>query len=111
MRAETKTGPDASPGAPPIPVIKDINQSVYAAANQPGALNMAVCHTCETTHSLAGWVVVLAGDAGTKLERHYGAELAARLIYRESKSPINPARLYDGDDDAIADMKARAGVQ
>ena len=30
------------------------------------------------------------------------------LIYRESGSPINPARFYDGDAAAMADIERRA---
>jgi hypothetical protein len=69
---------------------------------------MADVHTCETTHCRAGWIVTLAGDAGKKLESHFNWELAAMLIYRESGSPINPARFYDSDQDAMADMKRLA---
>jgi hypothetical protein len=68
-------------------------------------------HTCGTMHCRAGWVVHLAGEAGYALERFHNWELAAMLIYRESGSPINPARFYDGNDDALADMKKRAGVE
>lgn len=69
---------------------------------------MGAWHTCETTHCRAGWVVTLAGDAGRALEQRFNTELAAMLIYRESGSPINPARFYDSNDDALADMKKRA---
>ena len=67
-------------------------------------------HTCSTTHCRAGWVVHLAGEAGYALERFHNTTLAAQLIYRESGSPINPVRFYDTDDEAIADMRKRAGV-
>jgi hypothetical protein len=71
---------------------------------------MSDWHTCGTTHCRAGWVVTLAGDAGKALEERFNTELAAMLIYRESGSPINPARFYDSADDALADMKKRAGA-
>lgn len=35
---------------------------------------------------------------------------AAQLIYRESGYPINPARFFDSNEDALADMKKLAGV-
>jgi hypothetical protein len=82
-----------------IPVIENIDQAVYAAASQPGAL---------ATHCRAGWVVTLAGEAGKALEQRFNTELAAMLIYRESGSPINPCRFYDGDEDALEDMRKRA---
>jgi len=63
---------------------------------------------CGTTHCRAGWVTHLAGEAGRALEEHFNTELAAMLIYRESGSPINPARFYDSNEDALADMRRRA---
>jgi hypothetical protein len=49
--------------------------------------------------------VTLAGEAGKALESRFNWELAAMLIYRESDSPINPARFYDSNAEAMADMK------
>jgi hypothetical protein len=82
---------------------------VYEAASKPEALDMGVWHhSCGTTHCRAGWIVALAGDAGKALEARHGTPLAAMMIARESGSPIAPARFYDSDADALADMKARA---
>jgi len=72
---------------------------------------MGTWHTCETTHCRAGWVVHEAGEAGYALEKFFNTELAAMLIYRESGYQINPARFFDGADEAMADMKALADVQ
>jgi hypothetical protein len=91
-----------------VPKIPNIDAAIYAAASQPGALDMETWHTCGTTHCRAGWAVHLAGEAGYDLENVVGTELAAILIYRESGSPINPTRFYDSSEDALADMKARA---
>ena len=66
-------------------------------------------HTCETTHCRAGWVVALAGEAGKKLEEFHNTDLAARLIYAASGYNINPARFYDSNETAMADMKRLAG--
>ena len=53
--------------------------------------------------------MALAGPEGKALERFYDTELAAMLIYRESTGErIHPARFYDSDDDALADMKRLA---
>jgi hypothetical protein len=52
----------------------------------------------------------LAGEAGYALERFYNTALAAQLIYRESGEPINPCRFWDGNEDAMADIKRLAGV-
>ncbi len=78
----------------------------------PNALKMDNWHTCETTHCRAGWVVHLAGEAGKKLETFYNTELAAALIYRES-SPhkVSFARFYDGNEEAMADMKRMAEME
>ena len=109
-----KTGVHADPtlqldvGAPPIPRIDNIHQRVWKAVSQPMALDMGTWHTCETTHCRAGWVVTLAGEGGKKLEAFHNTELAAILIYRESGYPINPARLYDGNEAALADLKKLA---
>ena len=67
-------------------------------------------HSCEKTHCRAGWITTLAGPAGKKLEAFYNTELAAMLIYDASAPDfkINPARFYDDNDDALADMKRLA---
>jgi hypothetical protein len=52
----------------------------------------------------------LAGQAGKALETFYNTELAAMLIY-DASAPgfkIDPARFYDSDDAALADMKKLA---
>jgi len=81
---------------------------MYEAASQPKALAMRDWHTCANTHCRAGWAVTLAGEAGKKLEAFHNTELAAMLIYRESGYQINPARFYDTNEDALADMKRLA---
>lgn len=94
-----------------IPKIENIHQKIYAAASAKDALNMADIHTCETTHCRAGWVVHLAGEAGYALQSRFNWELAAMLIYRESGSPINPARFYDSNEDALSNMKSLAEAE
>jgi hypothetical protein len=71
---------------------------------------MGGVHTCEKTHCRGGWVVALAGEPGYALENFYSWELAAMLIY-DASAPgfkINPARFYDNNDEALADMKRLA---
>jgi hypothetical protein len=67
-------------------------------------------HTCEKTHCRAGWVVALAGPEGKALERFYDTPLAAMMIYDASDPAfkINPARFFDNNEDALADMKRLA---
>ena len=101
---------DPANGPPPIPTIENIHAVVYAAASQPNSLKMNNWHSCEKTHCRAGWITTLAGPAGKKLEAFYNTELAAMLIYDASAPDfkINPARFYDDNDDALADMKRLA---
>ena len=81
---------------------------MYEAASHPGSLKMDCWHTCKNKHCRAGWAVTLAGPEGKKLEEFSNTELAAMLIYRESGYRINPARFYDSNEDALADMKRLA---
>jgi hypothetical protein len=69
---------------------------------------MSTWHTCGTTHCRGGWVVHLAGAEGYALEKFHNTPLAAQLIYEASGYKINPCRFYDGNEDALADMKKLA---
>ncbi len=91
-----------------MPRIENIHQKVYAAVTQPNAFDMSNWHQCGTTHCRGGWVVTLAGEAGKALEDFHNPELAAMLIYYESGYHINPARFYDSNEVALADMKRLA---
>jgi hypothetical protein len=79
---------------------------VLEACSKPDALNMQNWHTCETTHCRAGWVVVLAGEAGKKLESETSTLFAAMQIYKAS-SPIRvyPPRFFETNTQAMADMQ------
>ena len=95
------------------PVIEDIHAKVYAAASQPGALDMSMWH-CGTSHCRAGWVVTLAGKAGASLEAEIGTPAAAMAIYMVSdperwKTERLP-NFYCGNTEALADMARMAGV-
>jgi hypothetical protein len=89
-----------------VPVIENIHQKVLEAVSQPNALDMGSWHTCETTHCRAGWVVVLAGEAGKKLEQKTSTLFAAQQIYKAS-SPVlvSPPRFYEPNEKAMQDMK------
>ena len=93
-----------------VPIIPNIHAAVYAAASQPGALEMRQWHsTCGTTHCRAGWVVTLAGEAGTALEKAIGTAAAATAIYLASDPNIGKfPDFYCDNNTALADMKARA---
>ena len=93
-----------------IPVITDIHKKVYAAASQPGALNMCNWH-CGSSHCRAGWVVHLAGDAGYELEHVVGTPLAAMLIYRVSGYECGIPHFFMSNEKALADLKRLAEVE
>jgi hypothetical protein len=101
-------------GPPPVPVIPNIHQAVYAAASNPESLNMGDWHTCENTHCRAGWVVHLAGEAGYALEKFFDPVVAAMKIY-DASAPnlpkISPVHFFDSNEDALADMKRAAEAE
>ncbi len=93
-----------------MPVVENLHQKIYAAVSQPEALDMSDWHTCETTHCRAGWAIHLAGAAGYALAQFHNPELAGMLIY-DASCPgykINPARFFDSNEAAMADMKKLA---
>ncbi len=69
--------------------------------------------TCGTTHCRAGWVIILAGDAGKALEKQLGTPIAAIKIYRaSSKIEVKWAlRFFESNEDAMADMKRCAELE
>jgi len=113
LRGADLRGADLSLGDD-VPSVPDIHQQVFAAASQPGALDMSRWH-CGTAHCRAGWVVTLAGEAGKALENRMGTAGAAMAIYLKS----DPARwgkssderlpdFYCQNSEALADMKRMA---
>lgn len=96
-------------GAPECLKIKNIHQTVYKAASQEGRLDMSTWHTCGTTHCRAGWVVVLAGEAGKALEFSIGTPAAAAIIYLASDSKLEKMPdFYTDNETALKDMKQLA---
>jgi uncharacterized protein YjbI with pentapeptide repeats len=96
------------------PIIEDIHAKVYAAASQPGALDMWQWH-CGTSHCRAGWVVTLAGKEGLDLEAKIGTPAAAMAIYMASdperwKTERLP-NFYCDNETALADMARMAGAR
>ena len=93
------------------PVIENIHAKVYAAASQPGALDMSQWH-CGTSHCRAGWVVTIAGKEGADLEAKIGTPAAAMAIYMASdperwKTERLP-NFYCDNETALADMARMA---
>ena len=99
-------------GASPV-AIPYIHQAVYAAAAQPGALDMdSWHHACGTTHCRAGWVITLAGDGGKALEWALGTPAAAALIYQASDPKLERVPdFYCDSATALEDMRRLAEAE
>ncbi len=92
-----------------VPMIPNIHRTLLEAINRQGcALDMAAWHSCETTHCRAGWIVVLAGNEGRKLEGQMSTAGAARAIYYKSDPDCTAPNFYCGDAEAMADIIACA---
>ena len=61
---------------------------------------------CGMTHCRGGHVILLAGEAGNKLEEKTSYEFAAMAIYSKS-SPIkvSPVRFYESNEVAMKDIE------
>ncbi len=97
---------------PKIIHVPNIHKAVYDAVMAPGhSLEMTQWHTCESTHCRAGWVVILAGEAGGMLEGFVGPATAAALIYQASDPGLEKIPdFYCTNGEAMADIKRLAGV-
>lgn len=74
-----------------VPSVENIDQKILTAVTRDGQLDMEDWHskTCGTAHCIAGWAVVLAGEAGVKLEQRLGTQRAAAMIF--AASGVHPA--------------------
>jgi hypothetical protein len=85
-----------------VPIIPDLDKRVAQAVSEHG-IDMRQWH-CGTTHCRAGWAITLAGEAGAKLERAVGSEVAGRLIYEASTGRIAPD-FFASNEEAMADIR------
>jgi hypothetical protein len=69
-----------------------------AALASPDALDMDSWHRCETTHSIAGWAIHLAGEQGYALEKRFGPRAAGAIL-------LGPAAddMFDASNEAARD--------
>jgi hypothetical protein len=66
---------------------------------------MSTWHTCDTTHCRAGWVVVLAGEAGKELESKTDTCFAAMTIYNASSHiKVSPTMFYVNNEESMKDI-------
>lgn len=93
-----------------IPAIENIDAAILAAIKRGGKLQMSAYHSCETTHCRAGWAIVLAGEEGLKLEEKVGSCAAGALIYAKSRPDKRVPNFFATNVEAMADLKACAGV-
>jgi hypothetical protein len=111
LRDANLSGADLSGSLDGVPFIKDIHQTIYAAASQKDCLDMGSWH-CETTHCRAGWVVTLAGEAGKAMEFCLGTPAAAALIYMRSDPALEKVpNFYATNSEALSDMKRLAEAE
>jgi uncharacterized protein YjbI with pentapeptide repeats len=95
------------------PVVPNLHTAILAALESGGHLDMDAWHSCDTTHCRAGWTIVLAGDAGKKLEAELGPAIAGALIAIAS-CPALEGRVpnfYATNDEAMADIKRLAALE
>jgi len=108
-----------------VPLIPSIDAAILAAieANKTkgtNGLDMRSWHGkdeidetnwCSTTHCRAGYAICLAGKEGFALEKKYGPANAGMFLYLKS-TPNEPVPNWTASNqDAMADMKARAARQ
>jgi len=95
-----------SDGTARIPVIENIHGKILEAVSKPGALNMSSWHRCNSTHCRAGWVCVLAGRAGKRLEKKTSTLYAAMQIYKASSGiRVPPRQFYVSEERAMLDIR------
>jgi len=60
---------------------------------------------CGTTHCRAGWVVVLAGEEGLKLEKQTSTEFAAKQIYKKSSDiRVSSNKFFVNNEESMEDI-------
>src|SRR4029077_2087089 len=97
---------------PDVPVIPDLDRAILEIVTTgKGTLHMGTWHdeVCQTTHCRAGWAITLAGDAGAKLEKKYGPQIAGSMIYRASTGRYPD--FFASTEDALEDLRACAAEQ
>lgn len=95
---------------PEVPVVPGLDRQILRLIESGGgALEMSDWHTCETTHCLAGWAIVLAGEAGRRLEAERGPFQAGAAIYRASTGRV--PHFFASNESALDDLRARAAEQ
>ena len=73
---------------PEITALNNLRSAIFErVCEAPQALEMSKWHTCETTHCLAGWAVVIHPQ-GKLLESVYGTSAAAAMIFQVCEGEV-----------------------
>ena len=92
-----------------VPIVEDLDKRILSAVGSEGEnLDMSNWHY-GTGRCRAGWAIVLAGEAGEKLESIGGRHFAGRCIYEASTGRPAPD-FFASNSDALADIRACAVV-
>ena len=95
---------------PEVPVVPGLDRQILQLIESgDGTLDMRDWHRCETTHCRAGWAIVLAGDAGRRLERERGPFHAGAMIYRASTGRV--PNFFTTNERALEDLRQCAAEQ
>ena len=92
------------------PIVPNIDAAILAAIEAGGKLEMDKWHSCGMTHCRGGWAITLAGEPGRELEQLFGPAVAGSLIYAASRPDKRIPDFYASTEDALADIRAAAGV-
>ncbi|NBV06628.1 MAG: hypothetical protein EBS06_05270 [Proteobacteria bacterium] len=60
---------------------------------------------CGTTHCRAGYAICLAGKEGFELEKKYGSELAAKMIYAVSRPDEKLPDFHASDEEVLEELE------
>jgi hypothetical protein len=98
-----------------VPFIPALDTKILAAIVGGGTLDMGSWHgpennICGTTHCRAGWAIHLAGEKGKDLQERFGEAGAGALIYAKAYPDHRIPNFCDGNERALADIRARAAT-
>jgi hypothetical protein len=84
-------GAEGVEGIPKQPVPGLARLVLKQIKDHPETWDQRVCHSgCGTKHCVAGWAIVLAGEAGVAAEKRLNTEEAAALLLGGNDHPFNP---------------------
>lgn len=93
-------------GLKDIPILENPYTKILEAVTS-NKLEMVTWHTCNTTHCVGGWTVVLT-PGGKELENKFETATAARMILRASRPDAPLPNFTASNEAAMAFIKARA---